>query len=119
MNRTIPGMIEVEEREFIYIDTLMGEGFDTVVDEALAGSPDLPLPKSGDVIEEKARIILLDGCTSLLALSYQGDLAGWRNKIGAYCHSTNRKWGIVSGRKVELSDGGVLVLDECNFKFDD
>ena len=118
MIRTIPGMIEVEGREFLYVEMLTGEGFDDVVNEALACSPDLPLPKTGGVIEEKARIVL-DGCTCLLSLSYKGDLAGWRNKLVAYCNSTNRQWGIASRQKIVLSDGRALALEKCDVKFDD
>lgn len=118
MDRTIPGMIEVEGREFLYVQTLTGEGFSDVIDEALADSAVLPLPESGGAVEEKCRIIL-DDCTTLLALSYKGDLNGWRNKIVAYCNSTNRLWGVASRRKVELSDGRVLALDECKVEFDD
>lgn len=117
MNRTIPGIIEVEGREFFYVETLPGEGFDEILDEALAGSSDLPLPKSGGVIEEKARI-LLDGSTSLLGISYKGDLAGWKAKLVAYCKAKHRKWGIVSRQKVALSDGTELALGECDVVFD-
>ena len=70
MNRTIPGTIEVEGREFFYVEALLGECFDEILDEALAGSPGVPLPKFGGVIEEKVRI-LLDGGTSLMGISVQ------------------------------------------------
>ncbi len=118
MNRTIPGIIEVEGREFFYVEMLPGEGFDEILDEALAGSADLPLPKSGGVIEEKVRI-LLDGSNSLLGISYKGDLAGWRAKLVAYCEAKYRKWGIVSKQKVALSDGTELDLGECDVVFDE
>ena len=117
MNRTIPGMIEVEGREFFYIETVAGDGFDEILDEALAGSPDLPLPNSGGVIEEKVRI-LLDGNTSLLGISYKGDLAGWKAKLVAFCNTKHRKWGTVSRQKVELSDGRELDLGKCNVVFE-
>ncbi|MBX7105963.1 MAG: hypothetical protein K1X57_17910 [Gemmataceae bacterium] len=117
MNRTIPGIIEVEGREFFYFETLAGEGFDEILDEALAGSTDLPLPKSGGVIEEKVRI-LLDSNVSLLGVSYKGDLAGWRAKLVAYCNAKHRKWGNVSEQKLVLSDGRELVLGECDVVFD-
>jgi hypothetical protein len=117
MNRTIPGIIEVEGREFFYVETLPGEGFEDVVDEALAGSSDLPLPKSGGVIEEKARIFL-DANTSLLAISYKGDLAGWRAKLVAYCYAKRLKWGIVLQQKVALSDGTEITLGECDVIFE-
>ncbi|MGN6548215.1 MAG: hypothetical protein ACTHK7_24480 [Aureliella sp.] len=90
MNRTIPGMVEVEGREFFYVETLAREGFDEILDEALAGSPELPFPKFGGVIEEKVRILLDDGI-SLRGISYKGDLAGWRRKLVAYCNTTHRK----------------------------
>ena len=118
MQRTIPGMIEVEGREFFYVQMLLEEGFDEIIDEALAGSPELPLPKSGGVIEEKVTI-LLDPKTSLLGISYKGDLVGWRTKLVAYCNAKHRKWGIVSRQKLMLSNGGELDLGECNVRFDE
>ncbi|MDB5390621.1 MAG: hypothetical protein JWM11_6267 [Planctomycetaceae bacterium] len=117
MNQHIPGSIEVEGREFFYVETPNGEVFRKIIDEALAGSPEVPLPKSGGVIEEKARI-LLDGSTSLLGVSYKGDLAGWRAKLVAYCNAKHLKWGIVSPQKLALSDGAELALGECEVIFD-
>jgi hypothetical protein len=110
-------MIEVEGREFFYVEILPGEGFDEILDEAMAGSPDLPLPTSGGVIEERVRIYL-DSNTSLLGVSYKGDLVGWRAKLVAYCNAKHRKWGIVSRQKVVLSDGRELVLGDCDVVFD-
>ena len=118
MQRTIPGMFEVEGREFFYVQMLLEEGFDEIIDEALAGSPELPLPKTGGVIEEKVTI-LLDPKTSLLGISYKGDLVGWRTKLVAYCNAKHRKWGIVSRQKLMLSNGEELDLGECNVRFDD
>ena len=117
MSQYIPGSIEVEGREFFYIETSDGEGFRKIIDEALSGSPELPLPKNGGVIEEKVRIHL-DGGTSLLGVSYKGDLAGWRAKLEAYCKSKYRKWGIASRQKLALSDGTEKALGECEVVFD-
>ena len=117
MNEHIPGSIEVDGREFFYVEIRGDERFRTVIDEALAGAPDVPLPKSGGVIEEKVRI-LLDGSAFLLGISYKGDLAGWRAKLVAYCNTKHRKWGIVSRQKVVLSDGRELILGECDVVFD-
>lgn len=117
MSRTIPGIIEVEGREFFYVETLSGEGFNEILDEALTGSPDIPLPKAGGVIEEKVRIIV-DGGMSLLGVSYKGDLAGWRAKLLAYCKTKHRKCGIASHQKLALSDGTELALGECEVVFD-
>jgi hypothetical protein len=117
MSRGIPGAIEVEGREFFYVEALDGERFRHIIDEALNGSPDVPSPTYGGVIEEKARIIL-DGGMSLLGVSYKGDLAGWRAMLVAYCNAKHRKWGIVSRQKVALSDGTELALGECEVVFD-
>ena len=117
MSRTIPGTIEVEGREFFYAETLAGEGFNKIIDEALAGSPDVPMPTAGGVMEEKVRIVLDDG-TSLLGISYKGDLVGWRAKLLAYCKAKHRKCGIASHQKLSLSDGTELALGECEVIFD-
>jgi hypothetical protein len=112
MNGNIPGMTEVEGREFFYIESLPGEGFNQIIDEALNGSPHVPMPKAGGVIEEKVYIVL-DGGRSLLGISYKGDLAGWRAKLLAYCVVKHRKCGIASHRILSLSDGTELALGDC------
>lgn len=116
--RTIPGMIEVQGREFFYAEVSAGEGFHKFVDPALESSPDVPLPKSGGVIEEKIRIRLNED-TTLLGISYKGDLEGWRGKFVAYCKTKHRKWSIVSRQKLVLSDGTALPLAGCKVTFED
>lgn len=118
ISRTIPGSIDVDEREFFYVEIRSDERFRTVIDEALAGSPVVPLPKSGGVVDEKTRI-LLDESSSLLGISYKGDLEGWRAKLVAYCKAKNRKWGIASRQILTLSDGTEHSLFECKVIFDD
>lgn len=118
MKKLIPGLIDEEGREFFYIEIFAREGFDKIADGALAGSPDVPLPEDGGVLEEKAKI-LLDSHTSLLGLSYRGDLPGWRANLVAYCKATNRIWGIVSDKRLLLSDGRDIALCECDVVFED
>jgi hypothetical protein len=83
----------------------------------LTSCPDIAVPASGGVIEEKARIALSEEL-SLTALSYRGDLAGWKAKIVAYCNSDDRIWGVISNNKLMLSDGRALDLGECHVLFD-
>lgn len=47
--RAIPGMMEVEGREFFYAEVSAGEGFNDFVNPALKCSVELPLPSGGDV----------------------------------------------------------------------
>src|SRR5579872_5439968 len=98
---TIPGMIDVQGREFFYLELRDKEVFRTLIDQALAANSEVPMPNAGGIIEEKVRI-LLNGGKSLLGISYKGDLAGWKGKLVAYCEATDRKWGIASGRKLTL-----------------
>ena len=117
MNRNIPGTIEVAGREFLYVESMPDEGFSRLVSEALNSSPDIPSPTSGGIMEEKVRIIL-HGNTSLLSISYKGDLPGWKAKLLAYCRSRDRKWGVISGDNIELSDGTEVTLWNCRVVFD-
>jgi hypothetical protein len=117
MSRTIPGAIDVEGREFLYVEVLAGESFPQLLDDMLSSCPDVPLPEAGGAIEEKARIILRDG-TPLLAISYKGDLPGWRTKLISYCEAKGRMWGVPADRRLSLSDGTALPLADCVVIFD-
>ena len=107
----------MEGREFFYIEIDIGESFDRIIDEVLTIATVVPLPIAGGVIEEKARL-LLDNKISLLAISYKGDTIGWRAKFVSYCNVKGRKWGVVKTQQLELSDGVVLQLGECQIVFD-
>jgi hypothetical protein len=118
MTRDIPGMIEVDGREFLYIEIVKGQTFRQLIDETLSFSSNIPMPQSGGVIEEKAHITLGDE-SSLLAISYKGDLAGWRRKLAAYCEFNKRRWGVVSHQKIILSDGVEIDLRNSNVMFEE
>lgn len=118
MIRNIPGLIVVEGREFFYIETTEGDEFFQLLDKAFTSCKDMPMPQDGGVIEEKAHIVLEDG-KSLLAISYKGDLEGWRRILTSYCETDGRKWGIASNQKLLLSDGTELDLGSCNIVFDE
>ncbi len=100
------------------METAEGEGFRQILNDALNSCEDLPMPQSGGVIEEKARITLADG-SSLLAISYKGDVSGWRRKLAAYCESRGRKWGIASKHVMTLSDGLEIDLRNMSIFFDE
>ena len=118
MTRTIPGTIEVDGREFFYLEVAEGIDFHHMINDVLSSSNNIPMPQDGGVIEEKTRITLQDG-TSLLALSYKGDLAGWRQKLIRYCELKKYKWGIASNNKITLSDQTEIILSECNVFFEE
>lgn len=117
MNRTIPGTVDIEGVEYLYVQVVDNEGFRLFVDEAMKSCEDVPLPQSGGVIEEKARIALEDD-SSLLAVSYRGDISGWRRKLTAFCESTGRKWGVASNHRITLSDGTEIDLSSSEVTFE-
>ena len=118
MTRTIPGMINEEGREVLYIETNENEGFRQLTDKAFASCSDVPMPQHGGMIEEKAHILLDDG-SSLLGVSYRGDIPGWRRKLTAYCEFSNRKWGVASNQIMMLSDGTEIDLCTSKVTFED
>ena len=117
MTRSLPGTIEDNGREFVYVECQIGQDFSRLMDEVLSTCPNAPLPQSGGAIEEKARIILSDK-TSFLAISYRGDLQGWKTKIVCYCHEKGRKWGILENDVLVTSDGRKVPLAECEVQFE-
>lgn len=75
------------------------------------------MPQSGGVLEEKARLVLPDK-TSLLAVSFKGDLLGWRNKILGYCAEKGLKWAVIKEQFLAPSDGPEIPLTDCQVEFE-
>ncbi|MCA8987286.1 MAG: hypothetical protein KDA78_06580 [Planctomycetaceae bacterium] len=118
MNRPVPGLIDVEGVEHLYVQVARSEGFRQFVDDAMSSCAEVPLPQSGGVVESKAHIPLADG-SSLLALAYRGDIPGWRRKLTAYCESKGRKWGVASKQIISLSDGSEIDLLNTRITFEE
>lgn len=116
MIRSIPGTIEVPGREFIYIEAAENETFSTLLDEAMEARPNVPMPDSGGVIEERVRVSLSDS-VSLLGMSYKGDVEGWRNMLTTYCASRGKMWGIAKKGILFVSDGSEVPLSHANVTF--
>ena len=117
MDRSLPGTIHVQGREFLYIESPRGEGFAQMLARVLSQSPDVRLPKSGGVVEEKARIVLSDN-TPFVGVSYKGDLDGWRAKIVRFCEANGRRWGTVRGGRFVTSDTKETSLADCEIEFE-
>lgn len=117
MTRNLPGTENSEGREFIYVQLPMGRDFSSFMDEVFDSCPTLHIPQSGGALEEKARITLPDQ-TSFLAISYQGDLLGWRDKIQGYCGEKGLKWAVIEAQNLTLSDGAEVPLSDCHVEFE-
>ena len=118
LKREIPGTIDVEGREFFYIQDFNNEDFHKLIHTALDATPDFPFPTHGGVIEEKVRVSLAGGI-SMMGLSYKGDNDGWREKFVEYCKSTSRMYGFGRNSQLFLSNGEELFFDSLDVTFED
>lgn len=105
-------------REFLYIESRPGEDFHRLVDNAMSSCEDVPLPHSGGAIEHNVHLVLQEG-VSMIAVSFKGDVEGWRRKLTSYCDSDNRIWGIAANAMMRLSNGKQVNLHESNFTFEE
>jgi hypothetical protein len=74
-------------------------------------------PKRGGVIEERVRIKLRDGA-SLLGITYNRDLEGWRAGFVGFCEAAGRKYGFIKDGRLILSTGETPLLEELEVSFE-
>lgn len=117
MSLPIPGTQEVKGREFMYIESKANETFHQLANSVSTICPELAMPKSGGAIEEKVRIRLTDG-TSLMGVSYKGDVEGWRKRFVGICTASARKYGSIREGRLVLSDGFSPLLEELEVSFE-
>lgn len=70
------------------------------------------IPRDGGMVNACIEIRLPTG-KSLFAISYQGDLDGWRNKIEGYAQKNGLRYGRIEGEQLVVSDGGAVELTSC------
>jgi len=112
VTRQIPGIIQVQGREFFYIEIRSGEQFNDLIDLIFASCPAVPPPGHGGVIGEKSWITLRDG-TMLFGISYKGDLDGWRKKIQVFCKESGRRLASPSNVGLIFPDGSFAPFSDC------
>lgn len=115
--REVPGVVPVEWREYCYVsddgcDKFVGKG----LFDKLTSQIEPPIPKSGGVMTENCKLWLPSG-ELLHAISYKGDLDGWRMQIEQGAKILGLFIGkIISGRIV-LSDARSYDLSDCTVEF--
>jgi hypothetical protein len=112
VNRQIPGTIQVEGREFLYLEISSGNEFSELMDRIFISCPTVPQPRSGGVLGENVWITLGDN-TVLFGISYKGDLEGWRKKILAFCKENGRRFAIPSSDGLMFADGSAVPFSDC------
>ena len=114
IKRSIPGITGTSSRVFMYIESCRNESFRQIIDAALGASSDLPLPKFGGVIEEKVQV-RIDDYTTLIGISYKGDIEGWQDRLVGFCKEAGRVYGFIKDEQFCLSTGATLPLEDITF----
>lgn len=113
--REIPGTIEVDGREFWYVEDDGKGNFNKLFPKLLSAiSP--PLHKSGGAITGGCSLTLPDGRV-FHSFSYKGDLAGWKAQVIQGAEKLGLGLGRIKGDKIELQEGGAFLLSDCEVNF--
>lgn len=117
IKREVPGMILVEWRECRYISD---DGNDKFVENGLfkkVTNEIIPLiPTSGGVISENCKLWTPDG-KLFHAISYKGDLNGWREQIEKGAENLGLITGAIIHEKLVLTTGEYYDIEDCNIEF--
>jgi len=110
--RPIPGTEKVDGRDFAYLECETADAFKSLFPK-IATFGESPLPTSGGAINEDFALVLPDG-VRLFALSYKGDLKGWKRKVAECAETLGVKFGEVVGDCIQVRDNGAVSLSECD-----
>lgn len=113
--RTIPGSITVEGRENWYIEDDGCGDFDSLFLKVVSAIAP-PLHSRGGALTGGCELTLPDG-RKFHALSYKGDLEGWRAQIAQGA----RKIGLDAARAIDgeliFSNGESIPMSKCEVRF--
>lgn len=113
--RTVPGTQPTEGREFRYVADGGEEEFGTVFKKLIRyDSP--PIPKSGGAMIEGCKITLPSG-EALQAISYKGDIEGWRLQVERGAEALDAKLAKIDGDSITFADGQSFRLTDCKIDF--
>ena len=76
-----------------------------------------PLLKSGGATEQGCTLWLPDGM-QFHAMSYHGDIEGWRKQIAQGAQELGLLTARISGDTLLISDGQKIKIAECRVEFD-
>lgn len=114
--RQVPGLVPAEFREVRYVEDRGEEPFKKFF-QRLVRHVDPPLMKDGGSLVEGCVVTLPTG-RRFQAISYRGDVDGWRNQVAQGASGL----GVCLGQIVEgilvLDDGLSYPLTDCKVEFD-
>lgn len=113
--RSVPGAVDVPGREFRYIaDDGVGD-FPRLFQRITTHQSGRPA-KSGGAISENCKLWLPDG-SLFHALSYKGDVDGWRQVIEDGARALNLRLARIVSDMIVVSDGQAASLADCRIEF--
>ncbi len=112
----IPG-IEVDEgREVRYLVEPINEEFPAAL-KKLVRYVSPPIATQGGVVVEGCKLTLPTG-EKFQAISYRGDVEGWRHQIEQGAAALHSPIGRIAGNALVLTDGRSCRLADCEIAFD-
>jgi len=114
--RTIPGAVNVEGVEHIYIAD-DGKNDVTSLFKKVTRQITPPLAKNGGAVLEGCKLNLPDGML-FHAIAYHGDIAGWREQIEKGAIALGLATAKVNEGKITTTSGDTYLLSGCEVIFD-
>jgi hypothetical protein len=114
--RPIPGTVAIEGREFMYVADPGREPFAELF-KRLVRQVDPPRMKKGGALIEGCAVEVPGG-QRFQAVSYKGDLEGWRAQLSEGARALDLVTARVSGDSLTADDGRSYALANCTVRFD-
>lgn len=114
-HRIVPGIQPIEGREFCYIADEGQEDFVKIFRKIVRYiSP--PIPQNGGAMIEGCKITLPNGKV-FQAISYKGDIEGWRMQIEKGARALNVNLAKIDGESIVLDNIHSFLLMDCRIDF--
>jgi len=111
----IPGIKPVEWREYRYISDDGKDKFqNNGLFKKLVDAIEPPIPKNGGAMSENFKLWLPSG-ELFHAVSYKGDIEGWRKQIEQGAIKLGLLIGKISGNEIIISDSRIYKISTCKF----
>lgn len=113
--KVIPGTVAVEGKEFVYFSD---DGKNTARKQfnTLTQYTNPPHAKHGGVVSQGCSIALPDG-SIFYAVSYHGDVEGWRKDIEEGARALHVSLAMIENGAFVISDGRRFSLEDCKATF--
>lgn len=114
--RQVPGLVPVDFREVRYAEDCGEEPFEELF-ERLVWHVNPPVMKDGGALIEGCVLTLPTG-RRFQALSYRGDIEGWRRQVALGAEALGVSLGQLVDGALLLDDGTSYPFADCQVEFD-